>query len=118
MVINWNFEIRDGPYGLKIIVARGRCTAETQAILSRNVVTKYKIVSIPGTAGGVLKALDGSKPVVERIKPTTMNKIYSCVKVGALFNPFAPTQSGGTASGLTVLQFELTYHEVGGRVLA
>lgn len=117
MVLNENYEISDGPYGLKIITMRGRCTASEQDKLGKGVITKFRIVTIPGTPGGVLKSLDGAKPTVERIRPTTMNKTYACVKIGALFNPFAPKQTAGPCNGEAILQFALTYHEVGGRVL-
>ena len=116
MVLNINYEIADGPYGLKIITMRGRCTASHQSTLERDVVTKYRIVTIPGTPGGVVKTLDGSKPTVVSVRPTTMDKTYHCVKVGALFNPFAPKQTAGPCAGQAILQFVLTYHEVGGRV--
>lgn len=117
-ILNANYQVEEGENGLHLIRVTGRCTADEQTTLESGVCGRYRLVTLPAASGHVLKALDGSAPLILVIRPPTGNKNYQCVKVGARCTPFAPVQeaSSGPNSGQGILFYELTYVEVGGVV--
>lgn len=112
MILNKNYTVSDGPNGMAEIRVTGRCTSDEVTTIEGQVVGRYELCPLPAARGHVLKALDGSSPVLFAVQPATMSRVYTCCKVGGRCTPFAPLQDAGAAVGYTVLQFEEIYIEV------
>jgi hypothetical protein len=114
-VINSNYQVSVGQFGLRVIEVTGRCTREERAAIEANVTRRYDLVPLPNSGGAILKTLDGSTPRVVEILPDTFKgQRFRCVKVSGVVNPMAPEQHGGSYSGRTILRFAMRYQEVGG----
>ena len=113
-ILNSNWAIRAGQYGLKVIEVEGRCTPDNAANIERDCTHRYVLEPIPNASGAVLKSLDGTNPKVVNVKPSTTNTSYQCVKVEGIVNPFAPSQDGDhPQSGDPILRFHMRYQQVG-----
>ncbi len=93
----------------------GRCDGSSETVAAILAGCSDGIVEpIPNAKGVTFKSLDGTNPTVHSITPSTMGgTAFSCVKVAAAVQPFAPQQDGGTYNGATVLTFEIVYQQVG-----
>jgi hypothetical protein len=112
-ILNSNYRIETGDFGLAVITRTGRCTPDEVTGIEANVIRRWDLVPIPHQRGAVLRVLDGTTVVYYTVTPPTVAKSYTCVKVSGRCNPFAAAQPGGTYSGLAILSFEERYQEVG-----
>ena len=113
--LNKNYKCQRGEYGLLIITETGRCTEDEQSTIEANAVRDFVLEPLPNASGAILKSLDGTQPTVSYIQPSTMNKkIYKCVKIEGIVNPFANTQASGPHSGKAIHAYSIVYQEVGG----
>lgn len=103
-------------YGLYIIEETGLCLQADCAGIEGGTVSRYQMVPIPASRGAIMKVLDGSIPMVVRVRPSTYPLEYPCVKVLGQVDPFAPAQDGGPLSGQTVLAYTIRWQQVGGVV--
>lgn len=114
--LNTNYRIETGEYGLAVITATGRCTADEAAAIEGGCSRRYDLVAIPQTSGAVLRAKDGTNPALVSITPTTTGRTYLCVKVDGRCNPLAAVQPFGAPaaiSGKAILSFIMRYQEAG-----
>ena len=113
-ILNENYRVSPGQYGLRIVEISGRCTASERADIEANCTRRYTLVPLPNAAGAVFKSFDGTTPKVVEIRPSTFSGTrFTCVKVEGVCNPFAPSQEGGTYRGHAILGFLKRYQEVG-----
>lgn len=108
------FRVIPDEHGLMLIEERGRCLPSDVNRIRQGCTWRYKIEVFPNAAGGILKALDGTRPVLETVTVSTTRARYRAVKVAAYVNPFAPAQTGGSFSGRAILEYMIRYHEAGG----
>ena len=101
--------------GLRMFEVTGRCTADEQTDIEDACTWRYEMVAVPNGEGAILKAMDGTLPLVVQIAPPTMSKVFNCVKVGAWCNPHAPAQPAGSPyAGQTILFYMVRYQETSG----
>lgn len=113
-VLNENYRVSQGQYGLRVIEITGRCTAAERTNIEKNCTRRFGLVALPNAAGAIFKSLDGTTPKVVEIRPSTFSgKYITCVKTEGYVNPFAPIQEGGTYTGKAILYFYKRYQEVG-----
>ena len=108
------FSVSAGAHGSKVIVERGLCIETDISTIESGVCARFDLVAIPGASGVVLKALDGSSPTATSVSLFGHTTAYSCVKVGAVVNPFARQQAAASAYGAHyIYQYEITWQQVG-----
>ena len=115
-ILNSNWTIETGENGSAVLTETGRCTADEAAAIEAGCTRSYELIRIPHASGVVLKALDGTNPVLYTVTHPTSLRVFTCVKVDARTNSFAatqPTASGWIVSGKAVLRFMRKYQEVG-----
>jgi len=101
--------------GLAIIDITGRCTENEIANVESNCTRRYEMVTLPNVSGAVLKSMDGTRPLITEIQPSTFGgRVYRCVKVDGTVNPFAYKQKQGPYAGKFIVHFMMRYQEVGG----
>ena len=113
-ILNENYRVSPGQYGLKVIEQTGRCTANERADIEANCTRRYTLVPLPNAAGALFKSLDGTTPKIFDGRPITFEGAkYVVVKVEGYCNPFAPVQEGGTYDGNAILSYYIRWQEVG-----
>jgi len=112
-ILNQNYQVETGEYGLAVITITGRCTSDEAATIETGCTRRYDLVPIPQAAGAVLRSKDGTSPAIIAITHPTMNRVYLCVKVDGRCNSFAAVQTGGPNSGKAIGRFMIRYQEVG-----
>jgi hypothetical protein len=113
-ILNANYRISIGQFGLRVIEITGRCTASERSSIEGGCTARFQLEPLPNMAGAVLKSLDGTTPTICSITPPTFSGgTIQCVKIEGFINPFAPAQEGGTYVGQTILSFVERYQEVG-----
>jgi len=101
-------------FGLLTISETGRCLAADIAGIEGGCTWRYELVPVPQGAGAIMKPLDGTTPTPATVALYGGGSNYSCVKVAAYVQPFAPQQSGGAFNGQYVYTYEITWQQVGG----
>lgn len=111
----WAIQYRKTPgeYGSYVIEETGLCLRSDADGIEKGILTRFKLIQIPNSAGFILKVLDGSTPAIVAVKPSTYDLTYDSVKVAAAVNPFAPAQNGGPLNGQTVLMYSIQWQTVG-----
>ena len=113
-ILNTNYRVSIGQYGLRVIEVTGRCTRIERSDVEADCCRRFDLVPLPNSNGAILKSLDGSTPRMVRIRPDTFSgDQYKCVKIEGLVNPMAPAQSGGSHTGQIILSYYIKYQEVG-----
>lgn len=115
-ILNKNYRIETGEYGLAVITVTGRCTADEAAAIEAGCTRFYDLASIPQTSGAVLRSKDGTVPVLVQITPTTTGLSYWCVKVDGRVNPLSAVQPAGAPAaivGKAILSYMIRYQQVG-----
>ena len=113
-ILNANYRISIGQFGLRVIEVTGRCTASEQDNIETGVTSRYQLEPLPNMAGAIFKSLDGSDPQIGTIAPPTFSGgAIPVVKIEGFVNPFAPAQEGGDYEGQAILHFTCRYQEVG-----
>jgi hypothetical protein len=113
-ILNKNYRVSPGQHGTSVIEETGRCHASERADIEADICRRYQLIPYPNAAGVVLKALDGSNPQIQQIRPTTFSgDKFKCVKVEGYCNPFAPEQTGGTHNGKAILAYYIRWQQVG-----
>jgi hypothetical protein len=102
-----------GEHGTWIIVESGLCTNNEAKIIEAGCTRRYRLEAIPNAKGCIMKVLDGTKPSVVTITPSTYGLSYKCVKVHGQVDPFAPVQEDGPYVGKSILVYSIKYQEVG-----
>jgi hypothetical protein len=115
MILERKYSITRDSNGLAIIQMSGRCTENEIANIEGNCTRRYEMITLPNTSGATLKSLDGTRPLITAVQPSTFGgKVYRCVKVDGTVNPFAYKQKAGPYVGKFILQYFIKYQEVGG----
>lgn len=106
----------EGRHGSMVIQETGRCLAADIDGIEGGTCRHYELAAIPHAAGLIIKPLDGVTPSAVNIALYGAGAVtYSCVKVGAVVNPFAPQQgANGAFAGNYVYTYEITWQQVGG----
>jgi hypothetical protein len=102
-----------GEYGSFVIEESGLCLRADVAGIEAGIVSRFKLIPIPNAAGFVFKVLDGTQPAVTRVRPSTYDAEYECVKISGTVNPYAAAQDGGPLQGQTVMLYEIRWQTVG-----
>jgi hypothetical protein len=102
-------------FGLMVIAETGRCLAADISGIEGGCTWRHELVPVPQGAGAILKPLDGTSPTPASIALYgAVGVTYSCVKIAAYVQPFAPQQTGGAFNGQYVYTYEITWQQVGG----
>ena len=103
-----------GEHGSWIIEESGWCLAADAREIERDCTKRFKLVAIPNAEGCIMKVLDGTRPRVVRVRPSTYTLDYYCVKIYGEVEPLAPPHSGGWVGGQVALSYRIRYQQVGG----
>lgn len=111
----WARQFRKSPgeHGTWIVEETGLCVASEAADIEAGCTKRFVLEALPQARGVIMKVLDGTAPVLIKVKPPTYNETYNCVKVFGEVQPFAPEQEFGTWNGKAILSYTIRYQEVG-----
>lgn len=103
-----------GQHGTMVIREIGRCMSGDINGIESGCCRRFELVPLPAASGVIMKPMDGSSPSPTNVSLAGSGQNYSCVKIEAIVNPFAPEQDGGPFNAQYVYEYEITWQEVGG----
>ena len=115
MATRWAKQYRKqaGEHGTWIIEETGLCEGEEASKIEADCTKRYVMEPLPQSRGAIMKVLDGTSPKTTKVKPTTYDEEYVCVKVHGQVDPYAPEQDFGSHDGHTILFYTIRYQQVG-----